>query len=58
MGHPVGVSFGWAVTGTFNEPLKRQLEEAERIDREPGNLMISKLEWVRPAGVRTSVQPM
>ena len=54
----VGVSFGWAVTGSFNEPLKRQLEEAERIDREPGNLMNSKLEWVRPAGVRTSVQPM
>ena len=54
----VPVSFGWAVTGSFQEPLLRQLDEADRIERETGILMNSKLEWVRPAGVRTTVEPM
>ena len=54
----VPVSFGWAVTGSFQEPLLRQLDEADRIERETGILMNSKLEWVRPAGVRTTVEQM
>ena len=39
-------------------PLLRQLDEADRIERETGILMNSKLEWVRPAGVRTTVEQM
>ena len=40
------------------DPLMRQLPEASRIECEPGVLMNSKLEWIRPAGVQHEVQRM
>ena len=54
----VPVSFGWAFTGSFQEPLLRQLVEADQIEKETGNLMNSKLVWLRPACVRTTVEQM
>ena len=52
------VEFGCSVTGSFGEPLKRQIDEAERIDREPGLLLNSKSEWCRPAGITWTVSRM
>ena len=52
------VNFGYKVVGAFKDPLQRQLNEAIRIERETGNLMNSKNEWVgaRPAGYRHTVE--
>ena len=38
--------------------LGRQLDEALRIDGEPGKLLNDKREWIRPAGVRINVERM
>ena len=53
------VDFGCRVSKVFGrDPLMRQLHEASRIECEPGVLMNSKLEWIRPAGVQHIVQRM
>ena len=52
------VQFGYKVVGSFRDPLQRQLDEARRIEEECGILMNSKNEWVRPAGVRHTVERM
>ena len=53
------VEFGCRVSKVFGrDSLMRQLHEASRIECEPGVLMNSKLEWIRPAGVQHVVQRM
>ena len=50
------VEFKYEVCGIFRDPLLRQLDEAQRIESEPGNLLNSKEEWVRPLGFRNTVE--
>ena len=52
------VEFGYRVVGVFKDPLQRQLDEAVRIEEETGVLMNTKNEWVRPAGIRHTVERM
>ena len=52
------VEFGYRVVGVLKDPLQRQLDEAVRIEEETGVLMNTKNEWVRPAGIRHTVERM
>ena len=53
------VNYGCKVVGYFpGDILGRQLDEALRIDGEPGKLLNDKREWIRPAGVRINVERM
>ena len=52
------MEFGYRVVGVFKDPLQRQLDEAVRIEEETGVLMNTKNEWVRPAGIRHTVERM
>ena len=52
------VDFKFRVSGVFGDPLLRQLDEAQRIERESGVLLNAKEEWIRPAGYRTEVSRM
>ena len=53
------VEFGYKVDRNFQcDILGRQLDEAMRIESEPGTLLNDKREWVRPATVQLLARGM
>ena len=53
------MDFGYKVDRNFQcDILGRQLDEAMRIESEPGTLLNDKREWVRPATVQLLARGM
>ena len=54
----VAPEYSYRVVKAFNDPLLRQLQEAQRIQQEPGVLLNGKEELIPPAAYRVSVTRM